>query len=74
MKKLLLAVGFSAFSMAAYAQAVEFAVADADGNGVITKEEAMAAMPSVSSDTLLAADADGDGVLNQAEYEALASQ
>ena len=39
MKKLLLAVGFSAFTMAAYAQAVEFAVADADGDGTLSDDE-----------------------------------
>ncbi|MEX3010927.1 hypothetical protein [Hoeflea sp. TYP-13] len=74
MKKLLLAMGFAAFSMAASAETVEFATADADGNGAVTMEEAMAAMPNVSSDTVAAADSDGDGVLTVAEYEALASQ
>ena len=74
MKKLLLALGLSAFSMAAYAQAVEFVVADANGDGAVTMEEAMAALPTVSSDMLAAADTDGDGILSQPEYEALASQ
>ncbi len=74
MKKLLLAVGLSAFSIAAHAQAVEFVVADADGDGAVTMEEAMAALPSVSSEMLAAADTNGDGVLSQPEYEALASQ
>ncbi len=74
MKKLLLATAISAFSMAAYAQAVEFVVADANGDGAVTMEEAMIVLPSVSPDTLKAADTDGDGVLSQAEYEALASQ
>lgn len=74
MKKLLLATAISTFSMAAYAQAVDFATADANGDGAITMEEAMAVMPSVSPDTLRSADTDGDGVLSQPEYEALASQ
>ena len=54
MKKLLLALGISAFSiaapMAAYAQAVDFSVADADGNGEVTMEELMEALPDVSAD------------------------
>ncbi|MCY6383083.1 hypothetical protein [Hoeflea prorocentri] len=74
MKQLLLAMGFTAFSMAAYAQTVDFATADADGNGVVTMEEAQAAMPDVSPDAVAAADSDGDGVLTVSEYEALISQ
>lgn len=67
-------MGIFAFSTAAYAQVVEFAVADADGNGAVTIEEAMAANPSASSDALVAADGDGDGSLSPEEYEVLASQ
>lgn len=74
MKKLLLAMGFTAFSMAASAATVDFATADADGNGAVTMEEAAAAMPEVSADAIAAADSDGDGILTVAEYEALASQ
>ena len=74
MKQLLLAMGFTAFSMAAYAATVDFTTADADGNGAVTMEEAKAALPEVSPDAVAAADANGDGVLTVAEYEALASQ
>ncbi|MDF1777198.1 MAG: hypothetical protein P1V21_07540 [Rhizobiaceae bacterium] len=78
MKKLLLALGISAFSiaapMAAYAQAVDFSVADADGNGEVTMEELMEALPDVSADAAAEADTDEDGVLSQEEYDALVSQ
>ncbi|MEM6463400.1 MAG: EF-hand domain-containing protein [Pseudomonadota bacterium] len=74
MKKLLLAIGLTAFPLAAYAASVDFSTADADGSGTVTMEEAMAAMPDVSADAVAAADSDGDGVLTVAEYEALTSQ
>ncbi|MDA4845222.1 hypothetical protein [Hoeflea poritis] len=74
MKKLLLAMGLSTFSMAASAAMVDFNTADADGNGAVTMEEAAAALPEVSPDAVAAADSNGDGVLTVAEYEALASQ
>ena len=74
MKKLLLAGAMATFSMAAYAQTIDFTTADANGDGVVTMEEAMAVLPSVSPDTLKGADTDGDGVLSPQEYEALASQ
>lgn len=74
MKKLLLAGAMATFSLAAYAQAVDFSTADANGDGVISMEEAMVVLPSASPDALKGADTDGDGVLSPEEYEALASQ
>lgn len=74
MKKLLLAVGLTIFALPAYAQVVEFAVADANGDGAVSVEEAAVSLPNTSPETLAAADADQNGALSQEEYEALASQ
>ena len=74
MKKLLVATAVSLVTMAAAAYALEYAEADANGDGQVTIDEAVAAMPETSSDLIAAADTDGDGVLSAAEFEVLAKQ
>jgi Ca2+-binding EF-hand superfamily protein len=53
------------------AQAAEFADIDTDGDGLISVEEATAAMPDVTEDAFAAADKDADGNLNADEYAAM---
>ena len=74
MRKLLAATVLSVFAMAATAQAVEYSEADANGDGLVTVDEAKAAMPDASEEIIVAADANGDGVISEAEFEALAGQ
>lgn len=57
----------------AFAQAADFAAADADASGTVSMEEAMAAVPGLTEDAFKAADADGSGDLNAEEYAALSA-
>ncbi len=52
-------------------QAADFAEVDTDGDGMVTMDEAKAAMPDLSEDSFGEADADGDGSLNEEEFAAL---
>ncbi|MEM6635242.1 MAG: hypothetical protein AAF667_05055 [Pseudomonadota bacterium] len=45
---------------------------DADGDGMVTYEEILAAYPEVSEETFTTADADGDGMLSASEVAAAA--
>ena len=55
------------------AQAAEFADVDADADGAITLEEAVAAMPDLTDDAFAAADTDEDGSLNADEFAAMSN-
>ena len=43
---------------------------DADGDGVITYEEMLAAVPTVTEEAFIAIDTNGDGTLDAEEYAA----
>ena len=73
MKKIILALGLGVLSTAAFAQAPDFAAADADGDGAVSLAEAKAAMPDTDEAAIVAADANNDGALSQDEYTALTS-
>jgi hypothetical protein len=73
MKKLLLALAVISFSLPAFAQTVDFTVADDNGDGTVTLEELGTTGVSFTAEEFARADADGDGVLNAAEYAALIS-
>lgn len=71
MKKFILAlslIGLGAFP--ALAQEADFATVDADGDGIVSMEEATAAGWTWTEDQFNAADADGDGGLNAEEFAA----
>lgn len=70
MKKLLATLAISLFAFAS-AQAAELADLDKDADGMVSMEEAKAAMPDLSDEKFKAADADGDGKLNAEELAAL---
>ena len=55
----------------AHAAGPDFSVADTNGDGVLTMEEAKAALSDVEEAALVAADANGDGTLDATEYAAL---
>ncbi len=57
-------------STAAYAGSDNFDKADANGDGRVTFEELVAAMPGVTEDKFKAADTNGDGALSSEEYAA----
>ncbi len=70
MKKLLAIIAASMLTVAA-AQAAEFAEVDGDGDGMVSMEEAKAAMPDLSDEAFSGADSDGDGSLNEEEFASL---
>lgn len=71
MKKVLLAVTLlGVLASSVYAQETDFAAVDADGDGMVTMEEATAAGWSWSDEDFSTADADGDGGLNEEEFVA----
>lgn len=70
MKKFIAALGISALAITA-AQAAELTEIDTDANGMISMEEAKAAMPDLSEEAFSGADADGDGSLNAEELASL---
>lgn len=59
------------FSSVAFAQAPEFNTADVNADGVISMEEAKAALPDMDEAKIVAADANNDGGLSEAEYTVL---
>lgn len=75
MKKLILALGLVGFAAApAIAQEMDFATVDADGNSMVSMEEATAAGWTWSEEEFKAADSDGDGSLNADEFKAASGQ
>ena len=64
MKNLILFSAVTVFSGLIMAQEIEFSSIDADSNGVLSVEEASAALPAVTF-----TDTNGDGVLSEAEAE-----
>ena len=71
MKKLIAALSIAAFTTAAYAESPAFSAADANADGVVSMEEAKAALPDVEEAKIVAADANNDGGLSEDEYTAL---
>lgn len=75
MKKLMISVAALALMSApAFAQAADFSTADANGDGQVTYEEAVAVLPDLTEDQFKAADTDSNGTLSEAEYDALIGQ
>lgn len=71
MKKLILALSISGLTVASsYAQELDMVKVDADGNGLVSLEEATAMGWSWTADQFAGADADGDGSLNAEEFAA----
>jgi Ca2+-binding EF-hand superfamily protein len=71
MRKTVLSLALAAFAVPALVSAATFEEVDTDADGVISMEEAMAAMPDMDEAALQAADADGDGSLSVEEFEAI---
>ncbi len=53
------------------AQAAEFTEVDSDEDGMISMEEAVAAMPDLTEDAFAATDTDADGSPNADEFAAM---
>lgn len=71
MKKFVVALTLSTIlSSAAIAAEMDFAVVDADGDTLVSMEEASAAGWEWTDEEFTAADADGDGFLNAEEFAA----
>ena len=70
MKKVLSAIAISVVLPVA-ANAAEFGEVDANADGLVSMEEARAAMPDLDEATFAAADQDGDGSLNSDEFTQL---
>lgn len=74
MKKIVLALVLAgATSVAAHAAEMDFATVDADGDGVVTLEEATAAGWEWTEEQFGVADTDGDGGLSAEEFAAAAN-
>jgi len=56
-------------STSAFAASNDFTKADTNGDGRVTPEELVVAIPEMTDAKFKAADANGDGVLSQEEYE-----
>lgn len=71
MKKLLLAIGILGFASAPALSAptVDFATADANGDGQVTMEEATGAGLTWSAEEFAALDTDQSGALSEEEYK-----
>jgi Ca2+-binding EF-hand superfamily protein len=72
MKTVATALGFAALLASSVAMADEekFKAADTSGDGALSMEEAVAAMPNTTEESFKAADADQDGSLNLDEFSA----
>jgi hypothetical protein len=70
MKKLVLALAMIGFSLPAFAQMTDFASVDANADGEVTLEEAMAAGLTWTEEQFNAADTDGNGTLSAEEFNA----
>ncbi|HEY8593897.1 MAG TPA: EF-hand domain-containing protein [Devosiaceae bacterium] len=68
---ILATLGVLACGTAAFADEVDFAQVDANGDGAISYDELAAALPDVTQDQFNAADADQNGSLSTDEYAAL---
>jgi endonuclease/exonuclease/phosphatase family metal-dependent hydrolase len=55
----------------AFAQATAFEAADVNGDGLLSMEEAKAALPDTPEAVIVAGDLNNDGSLSPAEYDAL---
>lgn len=74
MRKFVLALALVGLgAVPALAQETDFATVDADGDGLVSMNEAAAAGWNWSSDDFNAADTDGDGGLNADEFAAATS-
>jgi hypothetical protein len=62
-----IALGAMFLSGAAFA-AADFATADANSDGQVTAEEALAAAPEITAEKFKEADANNDGTLSAEEY------
>lgn len=71
MKTLITALIFAVSTSFAFAAGPTFAAADANGDGLVTMQEAKAALPNVEEATIVAADANNDGALTEDEYSQL---
>ena len=71
MKTLIAVFATLALTGHAFAAGPAFSEADTNADGVVSMEEAKAALPEMEEDKLVAADLDRDGALNEAEYTAL---
>jgi len=71
MNKILAALAVVTLASPAFAQAVDFAAADANADGKVTWEEVQKAAPNVTEDQFKAADADQSGDLSQEELAKL---
>jgi len=71
MKKFLATLSVVAFTAPAFAQAADFATADADSSGAVSWEEVQAALPDVTEEQFKAADADANGDLSEEEFATL---
>jgi hypothetical protein len=67
MKKIMLAAIAVAFAAPAFAQMPPYAQLDKNTDGMVSMEEAKAAMPAMTEDQFMKADADGDKMLSEAE-------
>jgi len=71
MKKIILALGFAGLmAFPAIAQETDFATVDANGDGQVTLDEAVAAGWDWSTEDFQAADTNGDGTLDADEFAA----
>ena len=70
-KTLVASLGIAAFSSLAMAAGPAFSQADVNADGVVSMEEAKAALPDVDEAKIARADANGDGTLQENEYKAL---
>jgi Ca2+-binding EF-hand superfamily protein len=74
MKTLIVALGLIGLvAVPAIAAEMDFAKVDADGDGMVTMEEATAAGWEWSAEEFTTADADGDGSLSEEEFAAAAA-
>ena len=71
MRKTQLTLTVAAFTLPSLLSAATFEEVDTDADGMISMEEAMAAMPEATTEDLTALDADGDGSLNPDEFAAM---
>jgi hypothetical protein len=67
MRKTIFAAIAVAFAAPAFAQMPPYAQLDKNTDGMVSMEEAKAAMPDMTDDQFMKADTDGDKMLSEAE-------